>query len=125
MSKFIQNRERDGTCYLEFQFCETDKPLKNGKVRTEHIKHWLDSSLYMDWDDFSGFYEMYADALDLGFLPNGERGCDDFGVNYYSRDDTEKFLEEVSQHIDEEYAALVPWLNEAAKRGKGFYILGV
>lgn len=125
MSKFIQNHERDGTCYLEFQFCGTDKPLKNGRVVLKHIRHWSDNSLYIDRDDFGEFYRLYADVLDCAVLPNGERGCDDCGVNYYSAEDTEKFLAEISRVTDERYSALAPWLKAAAERGKGFYILGV
>ena len=112
MGKLIHNGERDGTCYLEFQFCDTDKPLENGKVRCDIVKHWSDNSLYMDWDDFGGFYELYAALF----------AC---GVNYYGKDETEKIIEGLSDRPNEEYAALLPWLKDAAERGKGFYILGV
>lgn len=125
MSKFIYNHEREGSCYLEFQFCDTDKPLKNGRVVLEHIKHWRDDSLYMDWDDFGEFYRLYADVLNCAVLPNGERGFDSCGVNYYGAEETEKFLAEMSRGTDVRYSALVPWLTVAAKRSKGFYILGV
>lgn len=125
MSKFIRNVERDGTCYLEFQFCETDKPLKDGKVRCEIIRHWSNDSLYMDWDDFGEFYELYGDLFDCAVFPNGERGCDSFGVNYYGKEETAKIVEGMSARPNEKYAALLPWLKTAEKRGKGFYILGV
>lgn len=125
MSNFIRNGERDGTCYLEFRFCETDKPLKDGKVRCEILKHWSDNSLYMDWDDFSGFYELYGDLFSCAVFPNGERGCDSCGVNYYGKGETAKIVEGLSARSNEEYTALLPWLKAAEKRGKGFYILGV
>ncbi|MDE7302032.1 MAG: hypothetical protein K2N60_01790 [Oscillospiraceae bacterium] len=125
MSKFIYNDERVGSCYLEFQICETDKPLKNGKTICDNIKHWSDDSLYMDWDDFNEFYELYGDVFDCAVFPNGGRGCDSCGVNYYGKEETEKIIEKLSQNIDDEYAALLPWLKIAEKRGKGFYILGV
>lgn len=125
MSKFIYNNEREGSCYLEFQFCETDKPMKNGKVRCDNIKHWSDDSLYMDWDDFNWFYKLYGNVFGCAVFPNGERGCDSCGVNYYSKEETEKIIEKLSKHIDGEYSALLPWLKAAEKRGKGFYILGV
>lgn len=64
MSKFIYNDERDGSCYLEFQICRSDNPLKDGKVRCDNIGHWSDNSLYMDRDDFNEFYELYGDVFD-------------------------------------------------------------
>ena len=125
MGKLIHNGERDGTCYLEFQFCDTDKPLENGKVRCDIVKHWSDNSLYMDWDDFGGFYELYGDLFGCAVFPNGERGCDSCGVNYYGKEETAKIVEGLSARPNGEYAALLPWLKTAEKRGKGFYILGV
>lgn len=125
MGKLIHNGERDGTCYLEFQFCDTDKPLENGKVKCDIVKHWSDNSLYMDWDDFGEFYGLYGDLFGCGVFPNGERGCDSCGVNYYGKEETEKIVEGMSAQPNDEYAALLPWLKDAAERGKGFYILGV
>ena len=125
VSKFIYNDERDGSCYLEFQICETDNPLKNGRVRCGNIRHWSDNSLYMDWDDFNEFYELYGDVFCCAVFPNGERGCDSCGVNYYGKEETEKIIEKLSARIGEEYAALLPWLKIAEEHGKGFYILGV
>lgn len=125
MSKLLYNGERNGTCYLEFQFCDTDKPLKDGKVRCEVFKHWSDNSLYMDWDDFNEFYELYGDLFGCAVFPNGERGCDSCGVNYYGKEETAKIVEGMSARPNEEYSALLPWLKEAEQRGKGFYILGV
>lgn len=125
MSKFIRNGKRDGTCYLEFQFCGTDKPLKDGKVRCDNIRHWSGDSLYMDWDDFGELYGLYGDLFGCAVLPNGKHGCDSCGVNYYGKAETEKILSEMSPKITDDYAALLPWLKIAAERGKGFYILGV
>ena len=60
-------------------------------------------------------------------FPNGERGFDYCGINYYCKAETEKILAELSaKNIDrEKYAGLIPWLKIAAERGKGFYILGL
>ena len=90
MSKLIYNDERNGTCYLEFQFCDTNKPLKDGRVRCDALKHWSDDSLFMDWDNFGEFYRLYGDLFGCGIFPDGERGCDSCGVNYYGKEETEK-----------------------------------
>ncbi len=125
MSKLINNDERNGTCYLEFQFCDTNKPLKDGRVRCDVLKHWSDDSLFMDWDNFGEFYRLYGDLFGCGIFPDGERGCDSCGVNYYGKEETEKIVRKLSLKITSDYAALLPWLKIAAERGKGFYILGV
>ncbi|MCX4255714.1 MAG: hypothetical protein OSJ54_02165 [Oscillospiraceae bacterium] len=125
MSKLIYNDERNGTCYLEFQFCDTNKPLKDGRVRCDALKHWSDDSLFMDWDNFGEFYRLYGDLFGCGIFPDGERGCDSCGVNYYGKEETEKIVRKLSLKITSDYAALLPWLKIAAERGKGFYILGV
>ncbi len=125
MNKFIHNDEREGSCYLEFQFCETNEPIKNGEVRWEHIMHWRDVSLYMDWDDFGEFYELCSSVLDCAVLANGERGCDSCGINYYGKTEMARMLAELEHCTDKRYCMLIPWLKEAEERGKGFYILGV
>jgi len=125
VSKLIYNDERNGTCYLEFQFCDTNKPLKDGRVRCDALKHWSDDSLFMDWDNFGEFYRLYGDLFGCGIFPDGERGCDSCGVNYYGKEETEKIVRKLSLKITSDYAALLPWLKIAAERGKGFYILGV
>ncbi len=125
MSKLIYNDERNGTCYLEFQFCDTNKPLKDGRVGCDALKHWSDDSLFMDWDNFGEFYRLYGDLFGCGIFPDGERGCDSCGVNYYGKEETEKIVRKLSLKITSDYAALLPWLKIAAERGKGFYILGV
>lgn len=124
MSKFISNGERNGTCYLEFQFCETDKPLNDGKAIC-NTEFWRDDSLFMHGDDFGEFYELYGDLFGCAVFPNGERGCDSCGVNYYGKEETAKIVEGLSARPNEEYAALLLWLKEAEQRGNGFYILGV
>ena len=125
MSKLLYNDERYGTCYLEFRFCETDKPLKDGKVRCEIIRHWSDNSLYMDWDDFGKFYKLYGGLFGCAVFPNGERGCDSCGVNYYGKSETEMIAEKLALRIEGDYAELILWLNAARETGRGFYILGV
>lgn len=127
MSKFILDSERVGTCYFEFQLCDTDKPLKNGCVRDEIVKHWKEDSLNICDEDFDEFYGLYGNIFECAVFPNGERGFDYCGINYYGKAETEKILAELSaKKIDrEKYAGLIPWLKIAAERDKGFYILGL
>lgn len=125
MSKLIRNNQRQGTCYLEFQICKTDKPLTDGKANCDKIKHWQDDSIYMYWDDFAEFYELYGDLFGCAVFPNGGRGCDSCGVNYYGKSETEMIAEKLAPRIESDYAELILWLNAARETGRGFYILGV
>ncbi|MDE5740847.1 MAG: hypothetical protein K2H90_00190 [Oscillospiraceae bacterium] len=122
-----ERRSTHSTCYFEFQFCESDIPLKNGCVRDNIIKSWKEDSLCISDDDFDGFYKLYGSLFDCAVFPNGERGFDYCGINYYGKDETENILAKLSaKNIDrKKYAGLIPWLKIAAERGKGFYILGL
>lgn len=57
---FITSKERIGTCYLEFQFCKNDKPIKFGKVNVDLIVSWKENSLLISDDDFNDFYKLYG-----------------------------------------------------------------
>ena len=62
---FITNKERIGTCYLEFQFCKNDKPIKIVKVDIDIIDNWKEDSLLVSDDDFNEFYKLYGKFLNL------------------------------------------------------------
>ena len=62
---FITNKERIGTCYLEFQFCKNDKPIKLGKVDVDIIDNWKEDSLLVSDDDFNEFYKLYGKIFDV------------------------------------------------------------
>ena len=63
---FITNKERIGTCYLKFQFCKNDKPIKLGKVDVDIIDNWKWDSLLVLDDDLMNFIncmEKFLNAL--------------------------------------------------------------
>ena len=49
---FITAKERIGTCYLEFQYCKNESPIKNNQVDIYIIKHWKNDSLLIRDDEF-------------------------------------------------------------------------
>ena len=62
---FITNKERIGTCYLEFQFCKNDKPIKLGKVDVDIIDNWKWDSLLVLDDDLMNFINCMEKFLNL------------------------------------------------------------
>ena len=116
---FEKNREQGE--FLEFQFCEEEN--KEG-VDLKKIKHWKDNSLYVHIEN--PLFEKYLALLQNSVLTNGELGFDEGGINYYSHEKTIEFYKKIQQ--DEslpDRKVLLSWLEEAIKREKGFYILGI
>ena len=69
---FLTEAERRNThssCYFEFQFCESNEPLKNGCVRYEIVKHWQEDSLNIYDEDFDEFYGLYGDIFECAVFP--------------------------------------------------------
>lgn len=122
---FITNKERIGTCYLEFQFCKNDKPIKLGKVDVDIIDNWKEDSLLVSDDDFNEFYKLYGKIFECALFPNGESGFFPYGVNYYDKTTTEEILIELKKIISDKYYKLISWLENAANNYNGFYILGI
>ena len=122
---FITNKERTGTCYLEFQFCKNDKPIKFGKVDVNLINNWRADSLFISDDDFEEFYKLYGNIFNCALFPNGETGFSSYGINYYDKNDSKNILTELKKCIDKKYLNLLEWLEIATKNYNGFYILGI
>lgn len=124
---FITCEEKDGTCYLEFQFCKINKPLKKkNRVAGNHIEYWKkDSLLITDDDFFDYFYKSYESIFNCALSPDGEEGFDPYDINYYDKKTTKKILSELENSIDEKYKILIPWLKDALYMYNGFYILGL
>lgn len=122
---FITNKERIGTCYLEFQFCKNDNPIKLDKVNIDIIDNWEDDSLVISDEDFNEFYKFYGKHFECALFPNGKKGFFPYGINYYDKKTTEKILFELKSIIDKKYLNLIEWLEISIKKYNGFYILGI
>ena len=62
---FITKKKRIGTCYLEFQFCKNDKPIKLGKVDVDIIDNWKWDSLLVLDDDLMNFINCMEKFLNV------------------------------------------------------------
>ena len=87
---FIKTEERKGTCYLEFQYCKIENPIKADKVDIDNIENWKIDSLLIHDEDFNVFYKSYGKIFECALFPNGEKGFFPYGINYYDKATTEK-----------------------------------
>ena len=122
---FIAGKDRKGGCYLEFQFCKVDKPIKNNKVRCDCIEHWKNDSLLIYDEDFDVFYNKYGHIFESAIFPNGEKGFDYCGINYYDIENTKEIISKLKTIIEKEYKEVIEWLEIAVEKHNGFYILGL
>lgn len=122
---FITNKERIGTCYLEFHFCKNENPIKFNKVDIDIIENWEEDSLLISDEDFNDFYKLYGNIFNCALFPNGEKGFFPYGINYYDKITSENILFELKRVIDKKYLNLIEWLENSIKEYNGFYILGI
>lgn len=122
---FISAKDRKGGCYFEFQFCKNANPLANGKVVCDEIKHWQTDSLLIDDESFDEFYKVYGFIFECAIFPNGEKGFDYCGVNYYDLETAKIIINKSIESMDDKYKELIDWLKIAVKKYNGFYILGL
>lgn len=122
---FITNKERIGTCYLEFQFCKNENPIKFNKVDIDIIENWEEDSLLISDEDFNDFYKLYGNIFNCALFPNGEKVFFPYGINYYDKITSENILFELKSVIDKKYLNLIEWLENSIKEYNGFYILGI
>lgn len=122
---FISTKERVGTCYLEFQFCKNDNPIKLNKVDIDDIENWQEDSLIISDEDFNIFYKDYGEIFECALFPNGKKGFWAYGINYYDKKTTEEILKKLKKKISNKYSNLISWLENATSKYNGFYILGI
>ena len=122
---FITTEERKGTCYLEFQYCKIDNPIKEDKVDVDDIENREKDSLLIHDEDFNVFYKLYGKIFECALFPNGEKGFFAYGINYYDKTTAEEILIELKKIISDKYYNLISWLEDAVNKYNGFYILGI
>ena len=121
-----ERREFGGSDFVEIQYCRFPKGTSLREVVSiDAIKHWKDDSLYIFGDDLDLFYQNYGDIITGGVYNNGERGpMDLYGINFYSREQTNEIMERLAEEKPPEHQILCRWL-QAGEQHLGFYLLGV
>lgn len=121
-----ERREFGGSDFIEIQYCRFPEGTSPREiVSIDAIKHWKDDSLYISGDDMDLFYQSYGDIITGGVYNNGDRGpMDLFGINFYSREQTNEIIERLAEEKPPGYQILCRWL-QADEQSLGFYVLGV
>ncbi len=112
-----------GTCCYEFQYCK-----KNGsqeKMAKKGWGYWLTDSLLVSADFDDVFFDQYFKYLKTPYSPDGSNCFDEFGMNYYSKEMTQKIIEQLNEDKPKEYQTLVEWLQKATDQYNGFYFCGI
>lgn len=112
---FIDNEERNGTGYFEFQFC------KNSFVETFSTrKYWKSDSIYIYEDDFeknADFFHNIFKKLNYDF--------DFFGINYFDKKTSKELLEIINEIKNSDLDKLKSFLKVAIEKYNGFYLIGI
>lgn len=121
-----ERREFGGSDFIEIQYCRLPEGTSLREiVSIDAIKHWKDDSLYISGDDMDLFYQSYGDIITGGVYNNGDRDpMDLFGINFYSREQTNEIIERLAEEKPPGYQILCRWL-QVDEQSLGFYVLGV
>ncbi len=119
---FINSEERKATGstgFHEIQYCTKDMPVKS-LLKLRNIKNWAEGSLYIEAiNDGDIFYKYY----DKTFGQFGKLNY--FGINYFTKEQTQKILYDVQNQDLPDKKTLMDWLEICIKHYNGFYFLGV
>ena len=119
---FVQAKERTWTAY-EFEYCKKHGAPK--KLAKKGWGYWLTDSLLVSPDFDDVFFDQYYKYLKTPYSPDGSNRFDEFGMNYYSKEMTQKIIEQLNEDKPKEYQTLVEWLQKAADQYNGFYFCGI
>ena len=125
--KFNNQEERSafgGSCFIEIAYCKMPiNSLIDDIIKLDNIKFWNNNSLYVH--DENKFYSEYSAILNKGYYNNLKQGTIDiYGINYYTKEETENIKKKLKENKPEDSEALLNWLEYAAKFN-GFYVLGI
>ena len=120
---FLPCRVRWGTAWFEFQYCKTEASLK--KILDHPQQHWMSDSLIVYLDDQERLLDAYLPYLEHPESPDGSGTFCYYGINYYTKERTAQMLEQIRADRPEDCDILIPWLEKAASKYNGFYLLGI
>ncbi len=120
-----ERREFGGSDFIEFQYCLLPQNTITEQIfTTGSIQHWKNDSLYVYGDDLEIFLTHYGEIITDGLYANLKQGyIDPLGINFYTQEQINHFIQLIEIKKPLEYQTLLNWLNNG-KHYIGFYILG-
>lgn len=86
---------------------------------------WEKDSLLIHIDYEEDFFNGYRRYLEPTNTPNGTCEFCYYGVNYYTKEQTEAILKRIKEDKPEKFEVISSWLEKAVKDYNGFYLLGI
>ena len=120
---FLTDGERAGTAYLEFQYCKKTWGIK--RLVKDGYGYWEEDSLLVHIDDAEVFFSNYGIYLEPTNAPNGSQEFSEYGVNYYTREQTLSILKSIKADKPQDFETLFVWLKKAVEEYNGFFFLGI
>lgn len=120
---FISCKDRNGSAYYEFQYCKKDMILK--KLLDKGYGFWAEDSLLVHTDDDEEFFKNYLKYLCFTNAPDGTNEFCEYGVNYYTREQTRAISEKIKEDRPKDFEILADWLYKAVTDYNGFFFLGI
>lgn len=117
-------KKRGTSAYYELQFCKSASAADE-LAKGENISLWQEDSLYFHMDDDERFFKDYGEYFASPLSPDGSGTLCYFGINYYTREKTREMLRKIEAERPAECEILLPWLQKAAEKYNGFYLLGI
>lgn len=115
--------KKAGSAYFEFQYCKKNWTIK--KLVNKGYAFWQPDSLLVHIEDDMEFFEHYLKYLEPTNAPNGTQEFCFYGVNYYTKEQTQSILDRIKQDKPKECEILIAWLEKAVSDYNGFYFLGI
>ncbi len=116
-------KRKRSSAYFELQYCKKEGDLK--KLVENGYGYWEKDSLLVHIDHEEGFFNGYRKYLEPTNAPNGTCEFCYYGVNYYTKEQTESILERIKEDKPEGFEVISSWLEKAVNDYNDFYLLGI
>lgn len=121
---FIKGTEKQRTSYIAFQFNDKNKPI-NKLFDFKKKDFWKEDSILLPINNMNIFFDNYGEFLEPTNSPDGSGRFCYYGINFYTKQQTEDMLIKIKNKKPKDYEMLCPWLEQAYKEHNGFFILGI
>ena len=120
---FIPCNKRTGSYYFEFQYCKKQGSVKY--LTNNGYGYWIEDSILVHVHYMEEFFENYGLYLMETNAPNGTNKFYEYGVNYYTKEQTKVILDKIKETKPKDYEIIVDWLEKAINEYNGFYFMGI
>ena len=111
-----EEREGQGTGFIELQYCKKKMPRK---IALNLIKNWKKDSLYIGVESLNIFTDQYFDIF------SAVNKIDLYSPEYFTNKQVKQLRELLLERKPLDYKILIKWLDICIEKGYSMYFLGV